>query len=69
MNYDREFETEFDYLAYVVRVALIQIEAGQGEVIINVHRYEDMELIAEVLSLNMNELETAGIYFKLNKVN
>ncbi|BAQ94089.1 hypothetical protein [uncultured phage_MedDCM-OCT-S28-C10] len=69
MNYDREFETEFDYLAYVVRIALIQIEAGKEEIIINVHRYEDMELIAEVLSINMNELEESGIYFKLNRVN
>ena len=25
-----------------------------------------MELIAEVLSINMNELEESGIYFKLN---
>lgn len=69
MNCDREFKTEFDYLAHVVRVALIQIESGRQEIVINVHRYEDMELIAEVLSVDLNESEIAGIYFKINTVN
>jgi len=69
VNCDREFKTEFDYLAHVVRVALIQIESGRQEIVINVHRYEDMELIAEVLSVDLNESEIAGIYFKINTVN
>ena len=69
MNYDKEFETDEDYIKYLCRGAITQIEVyGKTDIIIPVRDEEEMEEISLRLWTIYDNRDDVHIMFELKSI-
>lgn len=69
MNYDKEFKTDEDYIRYLCRGAITQIEVhGKTDIIIPVRDEEEMEEISLRLWTIYDNRDDVHIMFELKTI-
>jgi len=70
MNCDKEYKTEKEYITYLLRNALAQVEIFDSTyVTISVHSEEYVDDLSYALALLFYDREDVEIYIKLELVN
>ena len=70
MNYDKEFKTNEEWIKYVIRQAILQVEIyDKKEVILQLHDEKDMATLAVALDLIFYDRDDIEIYFEIKEVN
>lgn len=64
-----KFKTHFEYLESLIRQAVFEYEHGKQDIIIDVYREEDIEVIELALELTFAECNDVDFYIRLSRIN